>query len=85
MKIQIILDEKIEKDLKKVPRKVKSRVFKIIELLEDDPLYGIPLHGEFQGYRKIRIGNYRVLYKFISKSHLITITKVESRQSVYKN
>lgn len=85
MRINVILDERVEKDLKKVPRKVKISFFQIIELLEKDPIYGIPLHGEFQGYRKVRIGNYRVLYKFIAKNNLIIITKVKSRQGVYKN
>ena len=85
MAIQIIFDNRIKKDLKKIPVDVKTRFFKITEQLKREPLRGVPLSGELQGYRKIRIGDHRIVYKFYIKHKILVISRIEPRQGVYKN
>jgi len=85
MEAHIIYHPDIKKDLKKLPSNIKERVRNVLERLKLNPLLGIPLKGDMQGGRKIRLGNYRVIYKFYPEDKTVFITKIESRQGVYKN
>ena len=85
MGIQIVLDNKTKKDLKKIPAVVKKRVIHALELLKENPLIGIPLSGEFKTFRKIRLGDYRIVYKYYPKDKIIVVSRIKSRQSAYKN
>ncbi len=78
-------DSRALKDLKKInPKKVKSILKKVGELAEN-PLVGKPLKGEFQDYRRLRVGQYRVIYSVIKKIITIQILRVGPRGSIYKN
>ncbi len=78
-------DSRALKDLKKInPKKVKSILKKVGELAEN-PLVGKPLKGEFQDYRRLRVGQYRVIYSVIKKIITIQILRVGLRGSIYKN
>lgn len=85
METRVLLDNRAEKDLKKVPAIIKTRFFETLEQLKQKPLDGIPLSGGFKTYRKIRIGDYRIVYKFYPKDKIIIISRIRSRQGVYKN
>ncbi|MBT3299047.1 MAG: type II toxin-antitoxin system RelE/ParE family toxin [Candidatus Marinimicrobia bacterium] len=78
-------DSRALKDLKKInPKKVKSILMKVGELAEN-PQLGKPLKGEFQNYRRLRVGQYRIVYSIIKKIITIQILRVGSRGSIYKN
>jgi mRNA interferase RelE/StbE len=54
-----------EKDLPKLDKKVKTRIKKAIEskLLIAPEKYGAPLRRTLKGYWKLRVGDYRVVFK----------------------
>lgn len=81
----VIFYRDVKKNLKKIPKHVQERFFHTVELLQDQPLLGIPLHGRFHGSRKYRIGDYRIVYRYDPKSKTLVILRIESRQGVYKN
>lgn len=85
MAVQIILDNKAKKDLRKIPAIVKKRVIHALELLKENPIIGIPLSGEFKTFRKVRLGDYRIVYKYYPKDKIIVVSRVKSRQNAYKN
>lgn len=74
----------VAKDVSSFPRNIKFRIQKAIEdrLLEDPLRYGEPLRRSLQGYRKMRVGDYRVIYKIHSKK--IIVLKIGHRKEVYK-
>lgn len=71
-------------DLKKIDTMSKSRVRKAIEtrLLFDPEKYGQVLKGNLKGYRKLRVGEYRIVYKVVEDK--ITILGIRHRREVYK-
>ena len=71
-------------DLPKVSKEAKIRIRKAIEerLLTKPERYGIPLRGTLKGYWKLRVGNYRIVYK-IEKSTII-ILGIRHRKDIYK-
>jgi mRNA interferase RelE/StbE len=78
-------DSRALKDLKKIDQKKVKSILKKVGELAKNPLMGKPLKGEFQDYRRLRVGQYRVIYSVIKKIITIQILRVGSRGSVYKN
>jgi len=72
------------KFLSKLEKGSKERVFKRIKELEGDPFPSDvkKLKGEKDVYR-IRIGDFRVLYRIISEDEVILIFRVDKRSRVY--
>jgi len=85
MTIRVYLYNNVEKGLKKLPKSVTERFYKVLDLLKNNPLAGIPLKGTLKGYLKYRIGDYRIVYRYQSKEKALIIYRIESRQGVYKN
>lgn len=78
-----ILDSVSEKDLPKIDRKLGDNIIKItIAKLSTHPnVYGSPLRNEYQGYRKLKVSKYRVIYQV--KGDVVTIHKIGIRSKVY--
>jgi len=70
-------------DLPKIDAKNKARIKKAIEerLANHPEVYGRPLQRTLKGYWKLRIGDYRVVYK-ISGDTLV-ILGIIHRKTVY--
>jgi len=71
-------------DLKKIDTMSKSRVRKAIEtrLLVDPEKYGQALKRNLKGYRKLRIGEYRIVCKVAEDE--ISILGIRHGREVYK-
>ncbi len=72
-----------QEDLKGIPANIKTRIRKAIEerLLKDPILCGQPLRQSLKGHRKLRVGDWRVIYR-IEHSNII-ILKIGNRKDVY--
>lgn len=70
-------------DLCYIPQNIKDRIQKAIEIrLTIEPLtYGEPLRRGLYGYRKLRVGDWRVIYK-VDKG-LAVILKIGNRKNAY--
>ena len=84
MKFSIIYHSDIPQDIASLPKNIKLRIKKAIEmrLLVDPVKYGEPLRRTLKGYRKMRVGDYRVIYSV--KLHKIIVLKIGHRKEVYK-
>lgn len=73
-----------KEDLPEIPRNIQERIRKAIEerLLVDPEKYGEPLKRGLRGYRKLRVRDYRVIYK-VDKEN-IAIFKIGHRKEVYR-
>jgi mRNA interferase RelE/StbE len=71
-------------DLPKLDNSVKTRVRKAIEtrLLIAPEEYGEPLRRTLRGYWKLRVGDYRVVFKV--EGDEITILGIRHRRDVYE-
>ncbi|MCX5783511.1 MAG: type II toxin-antitoxin system RelE/ParE family toxin [Elusimicrobia bacterium] len=51
----------------KIPANIKTRIRKAIEerLLTAPDKYGKPLSGSLAGHRRLRVGDYRVIYRVV--------------------
>ena len=49
-----------------------------------DSLPPVPLHADWRGYYKLRVGDYRIAYKINYESHLLLIERIRHRSVAYK-
>ncbi len=73
-----------EEDLPQIPRNLRARIARAIEarLLDAPELYGVPLRGSLKGYRKLRVGDYRIVFKIVGEE--VRILTVLHRKAVYE-
>ena len=74
----------VREDLKKLDNISKLRVRRAIEarLMVSPEKYGEPLRGSLKGFRKLRTGDYRTVYKVIEDR--ILILGIRHRRDVYR-
>lgn len=79
----IFLDSVLERDLPSLPKKVRSRAVDAInEQLTVDPVnLGEPLYHSFKGFRRLRVGDYRIMYCADTKKHEVTIITIGHRDT----
>jgi mRNA interferase RelE/StbE len=80
----LILPQKVQKSANKLPRHIQKHLPKALLSIKQNPFIGIKLHGELAGYYKYRIGDYRLVYRFNTKTSTVEVVKIEHRQGVYK-
>jgi len=70
-------------DLLRIPQNMKELIRRAIEerLVRDPFMVGEPLRHSLKGHRKLRVGDYRVIYR-VSGSTII-ILKIGHRKEVY--
>lgn len=75
----------VEEDIPKLPSRMKTMIRKAIEeRLTIDPIgFGKPLRYSLKGHRRLRVGDYRVVYRIESDSHIVLIVTIKHRKDVY--
>lgn len=72
-----------KEDLSGIPRNIKDTIMRAIEtrLVSDPFLAGEPLRKSLKGHRKLRVGDYRVIYRV--EGGKIIVLKIGHRKDVY--
>lgn len=80
-------DIAIEDKLKKLPKPIRQMILNSIEKkLTTDPIsYGKPLRYSLKGYRRLRVGDYRVVYKIIEDKIIVLIIDIGHRKDIYES
>ena len=73
----------VRDDIPKLGAPYKQRIKRSIEqrLLIDPETFGIPLRRSLKGYRKLRVGDYRVVFRISGKT--VYILAIMHRSIVY--
>jgi len=74
-----------EVDLPRINVKMRERIRKAIEsrLMTAPQEYGLPLRKSLRGYWKLRVGDYRVVFKIEGK--LVYILGIHHRKTIYED
>ena len=84
---ELVLHRRVQRYARKLPANLKESVKKSLAQLAVDPdTYpgAIMMAGQWQGYRRIRIGNLRVIYSYESESGIIYVDYLGPRGEIYK-
>ena len=85
MRFRIIHDQRtLRKDIEKIPPANRIQIQRAItERLMVDPIgLGKPLTGDFKGLYRLRIGDWRVIYKV--EGYDVIIRTIKNRRDAYK-
>lgn len=79
------LDSVVEEDIPHLPKTVREQIKKAIEWrLTQDPIgLGKPLRYSFVGHRRIRVGDYRIVYRIDQHRSVVRIVAIKHRKDVY--
>jgi mRNA interferase RelE/StbE len=72
--------------MKTLPAHVQARLSDRLESLRHDPQASgaVALQGPLHGLHRVRVGDYRILYRFDPASETISVARIGHRSTVYK-
>jgi len=83
-KYKLQIKKSAEKELRKIPKKELIKIINKIQHLSEDPYPEGSIKLSNQEKYRLRVGNYRVLYKVEANILTIFIVKVGHRKDVYR-
>ena len=84
MTYSISIKQSALKALQKIDSPQRARLIEAIDKLKINPNAGSVLNGEFSGLRRIRIGDYRIVYEVQNEQLVILVIRIAHRREVYK-
>jgi len=71
--------------LKSSPSGIRIKIIRAIEqrLSTDPNHYGKPMAREYVGYRRLRAGDWRVIYKVIENKLIVLVIDIDHRKDIY--
>jgi mRNA interferase RelE/StbE len=73
------------KDLKRIDKTHRLRVVSAIEALRENPYRGSALKGDLRGLRRIRVGDFRVIYEIQNEKTLVLVIAAGHRREIYRS
>jgi mRNA interferase RelE/StbE len=71
------------KALRRIDKPERLRLISAIDRLANEPTAGGVLKGEFSGLRRLRVGDYRIIYEVIHNELTVLVVRVGHRREVY--
>ena len=76
----------IKKHIPALPNTMKGRIKSAIEeRIALDPIsFGKPLRYGLKGYRRTRVGDYRIVYRVEEDTHMVKVIAIQHRKDIYE-
>lgn len=80
------LDVVVKNDIPALPKTIKASIKKTIEerLMQDPVGFGKPLRYSLKGHRRLRVGDYRIVYRISTGNNTVVIIAIKHRKDVYE-
>ena len=82
----IYIDAKLISRMKKLAKKDKSlsiAVHKKLTQIADNPYIGKPLHSPLQGYRRVHVGHFVIIFKILEEDQTVILTAFGHHDEAY--
>ena len=81
------LEEVVLRHIPKLNQVDRQRIKQAIEeKLSTNPIgFGKPLQYSLKGHRRLRVGDYRIVYRITTNPNWVTIIAIKHRKEIYKN
>jgi addiction module RelE/StbE family toxin len=76
----------VNEDIPTLPKTIRQSIQKAIEeRLTVDPIgFGKPLRYSLKGHRRLRVGDYRIVYRIEAKEAVVLVVAIKHRKDVYE-
>lgn len=82
--VRILLTKTAEKSFLKLKSSDRKKISKAFDKLEENPLIGEKLKGQYEGLLKLKVWPYRIIYRFTKGKNIVEVVAIGHRQGVYK-
>ena len=72
------------KELTRIAKPARARIAEAIDGLAENPFKGTALKGELTGLRRIRVGEFRIVYEIQEEDLVVLVIRVRHRRDVYR-
>jgi mRNA interferase RelE/StbE len=83
MHYSIKIESDAMKQLAQIDKPYRLLIVKRIDDLASDPFVGKQLKGQWRSLRRIRVGNYRVIYSIKANELVVLIVQIGHRKDIY--
>jgi len=77
-----------KKDLEKIDKIWQRRIKNILQILSENPAHLKnkikKLKGKYKDYFRLRVGNYRVIFRVEKKKLIILVVRIAHRKEIYR-
>lgn len=84
MSYAIRIKRSAAKELARVSRRDRLHIERAINSLKEHPLSGSLLKGEYRGLRRLRYGDYRIVYAVLASELVVLVVRIAHRREVYR-
>ncbi len=84
MHYSIRIKRSAARELDRVPKTDRQRILPAIDRLAEQPLAGSALKGDLRGLRRVRVGNYRIVYEVLDDVLVVLVVRVGHRRDTYR-
>lgn len=83
MNYNVRIERRAVRELDRVNQATRPRLVEAIDGLASDPFAGPALRGPWRRFRRVRVGDYRIVYRVDSKSTQVDVVHVRHRKDAY--
>ena len=84
MSFSIRIKDSAAKELRRVAGPDRARLVAAIDRLAETPHLGAALKGDLRGLRRLRVGDYRVVYEVRDEELVVLVIRVAHRRDAYR-
>ena len=84
MPYAIRIKESAARELQRIERSDRERLIAAIDWLAENPFAGSTLKGELRGLRRIRVGDYRLIYEVGEQDLVVLVLRAAHRREAYR-
>lgn len=77
----------VQEDIPQLPKSAKQMIKRAIEsrLMVDPIGFGKPLRYSLKGHRRLRVSDYRVIYRIEPEKKNLIVVAIKHRKKIYEN
>lgn len=85
MAYEVVVQPSAARELRKLPREIRKRIGRKIDALANDPRPqdAKVLQGS-EGFLRVRVGDYRIVYTIREKTLIVLIVRIGHRREIYR-
>ncbi len=84
MSCSIRIKESAARELRRVAGPERARIVAAIDRLAETPHLGTALKGDLRGLRRLRVGDWRVVYEVQDDALIVLVVRVGHRREVHR-
>ncbi len=84
MSYSVRIKHSATRELAQIARRDRERLVYAIDRLGEQPHVGYPLKGDLRGLRRIRVGDYRVVYEVLDHELVVLVVLIAHRREAYR-